>query len=215
MQYQSSYGWILAELWMRSANPKSANSWAPSFHYRKSENFLGRASPQIASPQPLLLILRRKSRYLRTCGNLKAANYKEKVGSENRKSAKCHTCRWSANLTNYLSPQVADLRFADRPSLIFKGIAQEAFFSTEFHPRMTKQDFDAFALFRISFILLCVYAGKMQLQYCTWGRAMHSKNITIDKTRRWVQEKFCIVHDSTLSPTQIFTYVNVPRWELL
>jgi hypothetical protein len=36
-----------------------------------------------------------------------------KNGSANRKSAKCNICGRSANLANYLSPQIADLRFAE------------------------------------------------------------------------------------------------------
>jgi hypothetical protein len=37
----------------------------------------------------------------------------EKIGSKDRKSAKCHICRRSENLTNYLSPQICGLRFAE------------------------------------------------------------------------------------------------------
>jgi hypothetical protein len=84
-----------------------------------------------------------------------------KIGSANLKfakchicgrSAKCHICGRSANLTNYL--RTANVSFY-----------WNSFFNTVFHPRMTKRDFDAFAPFRISSILLCVFAGKMQLQY--------------------------------------------------
>jgi hypothetical protein len=34
----------------------------------------------------------------------------KKIGYANRKSAKCHICRRSANLTNYLIPQICDLQ---------------------------------------------------------------------------------------------------------
>jgi hypothetical protein len=58
--------------------------------------------------------------YLRTCRSFKFANHKM-IWSANRKSAKCHICGRSANLTNYLSLKFAifDLRnlFADCPSL--------------------------------------------------------------------------------------------------
>ncbi len=37
----------------------------------------------------------------------KSANHK-KIWSANRKSAKCHICGMSANLTNYLSPQICE-----------------------------------------------------------------------------------------------------------
>jgi hypothetical protein len=43
--------------------------------------------------------------YLRTCGSFKSANHKT-IGSANRKSAKCHIFGKSANLKNYLSPQI-------------------------------------------------------------------------------------------------------------
>jgi hypothetical protein len=57
--------------------------------------------------------------YLRTCGSFKSANHK-KSGSENRKSTKSHICGRSANLTNYLSPQIYGISYlrnllADRP----------------------------------------------------------------------------------------------------
>jgi hypothetical protein len=43
--------------------------------------------------------------HLLNYGSFKSLNYK-KVGSANRKSANCHICRSSANLTNYLGPQI-------------------------------------------------------------------------------------------------------------
>ncbi len=49
------------------------------------------------------IFVRRKKMYLRTCGSPQITN---KIGSENRKSAKCQICERSAILTNYLSPQI-------------------------------------------------------------------------------------------------------------
>ncbi len=70
---------------------------------------------------PIFVI--RKNTYLRTCEsfksakmhgstnskftNYKSANYKKKIGSANRKSAKWHISGRSANRTNYLSPHVS------------------------------------------------------------------------------------------------------------
>jgi hypothetical protein len=57
--------------------------------------------------------------YLRTVLNPQITN---KIGSANRKSAKCHICGRSANITNYLSPQICGFAeftvFADRPPLV-------------------------------------------------------------------------------------------------
>jgi hypothetical protein len=48
--------------------------------------------------------VRRKGMDLLICGSSKSANHK-KLTFANPKSAKCHICGRSANLTNYLSPQ--------------------------------------------------------------------------------------------------------------
>ncbi len=55
------------------------------------------------------MFTRRYSMDLWTCRSVKYANH-EKIWSANRKSEKCDICGGSANLTNYLFPQIC--RFA-------------------------------------------------------------------------------------------------------
>ncbi len=59
------------------------------------------------------IIVTGKCMYLRTCRSFKSANRKKigyanrkKIGSANRKSEKSHIYGWSANPTNYRSPQI-------------------------------------------------------------------------------------------------------------
>ncbi len=54
----------------------------------------------------------RKSMSLRTCGIFKSINH-NKIGSTNLKSAKCHICLSSANLTIFLSPQLCWFVYAE------------------------------------------------------------------------------------------------------
>ncbi len=118
-------------IFLKSTNRKSANSWAHSAI--AILKFLRFASPQIRKSQIckfphntaelcIKVVLKfvfgnvfmqklehscyicKKKKYL-DLRNFRSANHK-KIGSANSKSAKCHICGRSANLTNYLSPQM-------------------------------------------------------------------------------------------------------------
>ncbi len=58
--------------------------------------------------------------------SFKTANYKKDWV---RKSAKCHICRRSANLTNYLSPQICGLAILELicgpPLVFFVGVSEK------------------------------------------------------------------------------------------
>ncbi len=62
--------------------------------------------------------------YLGTCG--KSANHK-KIWSENSKSAMCHICGRSANVTNYLSSQICGIAICEPTAFAYSSLEKMLF----------------------------------------------------------------------------------------